>query len=166
MKTLIALLLISTSAYSQVQVPIKNATANDLLEKLAPAEDQPKTRSMGSRNIIPQPKSIDLVIQFDLDSARLKPDSMPLLSSLVEAMKNDRLAGIKFKVEGHTDAQGSEQHNLKLSQSRAESVIAYMSDQGIDKERLVGEGKGFSELLVPDKPKAAENRRVRITTQP
>ena len=91
---------------------------------------------------------------------------MPLLSSLVEAMKNDRLAGIKFKVEGHTDAQGSEQHNLKLSQSRAESVIAYMSDQGIDKERLVGEGKGFSELLVPDKPKAAENRRVRITTQP
>ena len=166
MKTLIALLLISTSAYSQVQVPIKNATANDLLEKLAPAEDQPKTRSMGSRNIIPQPKSIDLVIQFDLDSARLKPDSMPLLSSLVEAMKNDRLAGIKFKVEGHTDAQGSEQHNLNLSQSRAESVIAYMSDQGIDKERLVGEGKGFSELLVPDKPKAAENRRVRITTQP
>jgi OOP family OmpA-OmpF porin len=110
-KTLIALLLISTSAYSQVQAPIKNATANDLVEKLAPAEGQPKTRSLGNRNIVPQPKSIDLVIQFDLDSAKLKPDSMPLLSSLVEAMKNDRLAAIKFKVEGHTDAQGSEQHN-------------------------------------------------------
>jgi outer membrane protein OmpA-like peptidoglycan-associated protein len=166
MKTLIALLLISTSAYSQVQVPIKNATANDLVEKLAPAEDQPKTRSMGSRNIIPQPKSIDLIIQFDLDSARLKPDSMPLLSSLVEAMKNDRLAAIKFKIEGHTDAQGSEQHNLKLSQSRADSVMAYLTSKGVDKERLTGEGKGFSELLLPEKPKAAENRRVRITTQP
>ena len=166
MKTLIALLLISTSAYSQVQVPIKSATALDLVEKLAPAEDQPKTRSMGSRNIIPQPKSINLVIQFDLDSARLKPDSMPLLSSLVEAMKNDRLAAIKFKVEGHTDAQGSEQHNLKLSQSRADSVMAYLTSQGVDKERLTGEGKGFSELLLPEKPKAAENRRVRITTLP
>ena len=166
MKMLIALLLISTSAYSQVQVPIKNATANDLVEKLAPAEDQPKTRSMVSRNIIPQPKSIDLVIQFDLDSAKLKPDSMPLLSSLVEAMKNDRLAAIKFKVEGHTDAQGSEQHNLKLSQSRADSVMAYLTSQGVDKERLTGEGKGFSELLLPEKPKAAENRRVKITTQP
>ena len=166
MKTLIALLLISTSAYSQVQVPIKNATANDLVEKLAPAEDQPKTRSMGSRNIIPQPKSIDLIIQFDLDSARLKPDSMPLLSSLVEAMKNDRLAAIKFKIEGHTDAQGSEQHNLKLSQNRADSVMAYLTSKGVDKERLTGEGKGFSELLLPEKPKAAENRRVRITTQP
>jgi outer membrane protein OmpA-like peptidoglycan-associated protein len=121
---------------------------------------------LGSRNIIPQPKSIDLVIQFDLDSAKLKPDSMPLLSSLVEAMKNDRLAAIKFKVEGHTDAQGSEQHNLKLSQSRADSVMAYLTSQGVDKERLTREGKGFSDLLLPEKPKAAENRRVRITTQP
>ena len=166
MKTLLALLLLSTSAFSQVQVPIKNATANDLVEKLAPAEDQPKTRSMGNRNIIPQPKSIDLVIQFDLDSAKLKPDSKPLLSSLVEAMKSDRLTAIKFKVEGHTDAQGSEQHNLKLSQSRAESVMAYLTSQGVDKDRLIGEGKGFSDLLLPEKPKAAENRRVRITTQP
>jgi outer membrane protein OmpA-like peptidoglycan-associated protein len=166
MKILILLLLLSTSTFSQVQAPIKNATANDLVGKLAPAEDQPKTRSMGNRNIIPQPKSIDLVIQFDLDSAKLKPDSMPLLSSLVEAMKNDRLAAVKFKVEGHTDAQGSEQHNLKLSQSRADSVMAYLTSQGVDKERLTGEGKGFSDLLMPEKPKAAENRRVRITTQP
>lgn len=166
MKTLIALLLLSTSVFSQVPAPIKSATANDLVEKLAPAEDQPKTRSMGNRNIIPQPKSIDLVIQFDLDSAKLKPDSKPLLGSLVEAMKSDRLAAIKFKIEGHTDAQGSEQHNLKLSQSRADSVMAYLASQGVDKERLIGEGKGFSDLLLPEKPKAAENRRVRITTQP
>ena len=72
----------------------------------------------------------------------------------------------KLGVEGHTDAQGSEQHNLKLSQSRAESVMAYLTSQGVDKERLTGEGKGFSDLLLPEKPKAAENRRVRITTQP
>ena len=167
MKSLIALLLISTNAFSQIPAPIKKATANDLVEKLAPAiDDQPKTRSLGSRNIIPQPKSIDLVIQFDLDSAKLKEPSKPLLDSLVEAMKNDRLATIKFKIEGHTDAQGSEQHNLKLSQSRADSVMAYLTSQGVDKERLIGEGKGFSDLLLPEKPKAAENRRVRITTQP
>ena len=164
MNLFLSLILMSTSAFSQP--PLKSTSAAELVERLAPAEDQPKTRSLGNRNIVPQPKSIDLVIQFDLDSAKLKPDSMPLLSSLVEAMKNDRLAAIKFKVEGHTDAQGSEQHNLKLSQSRAESVMAYLTSQGVDKERLSGEGKGFSELLLPEKPKAAENRRVRITTQP
>jgi outer membrane protein OmpA-like peptidoglycan-associated protein len=166
MKTLIALLLISTSAYSQMQTPLKNATAIDLVEKLAPADEQPKTRSLGNRNIVVQPKSVDLVIQFDLASAKLKSDSLPLLTSLVQAMQNDRLATISFRVEGHTDAQGSEQYNLKLSQSRAESVITYLTSQGVDKARLTGEGKGFSELLIPEKPKAAENRRVRITTQP
>ena len=161
MKRLLPLLLISTA---MGQTPIQNATVNDLVERLAPAEEQSKTRSL--RNIQPKPKSIDLVIQFDLDSAKLKEPSKPLLDNLAAAMKSDRLMSIKFKIEGHTDAQGSQEHNLKLSQSRAESVIAYMSDQGIDKERLLGEGKGFSELLLPDKPKAAENRRVRITTQP
>ena len=166
MKSLIYGLLLTTPLLCLAQSPIKNATANDLVEKLAPSEDQPKTRSLGNRNIIPQPKSIDLVIQFELDSAKLKADAKPLLNSLVDAMKNDRLASVRFKVEGHTDALGTEQHNLKLSQNRADKVIAYLTSQGVDKDRLAGEGKGYSELLLPEKPKAAENRRVRITTQP
>jgi OOP family OmpA-OmpF porin len=166
MKKLLALLLISTASYSQVALPIKSATVNDLVEKLAPTEDQPKTRSFAPRNIVPQAKSIDLVIQFDLDSAKLKESGRPLLDNLVAAMQNDRLMNIKFKIEGHTDAQGSENYNLKLSQSRADSVINYLASKGIEKERLAGEGKGFSELLLPEKPKAAENRRVRISTQP
>lgn len=164
MKVLLALLLISTTAFSQT--PLKSTSTAELIEKLAPAEDQPKTRSLGNRNIVVKPKSVDLVIQFDLDSAVLKKDSRPLLDDLVSAMKNDRLANVKFKIEGHTDAQGSEQHNMKLSQGRADSVISYLTSKGIESDRLTGEGKGFSELLVPEKPKAAENRRVRITTQP
>jgi outer membrane protein OmpA-like peptidoglycan-associated protein len=164
MKVLLALLLISTTAFSQT--PLKSTSAAELVEKLAPAEDQPKTRSLGNRNIVVKPKSVDLVIHFDLDSAVLKKDNRPLLDDLVSAMKNDRLANVKFKIEGHTDAQGSEQHNMKLSQGRADSVISYLISNGIENDRLTGEGKGFSELLVPEKPKAAENRRVRITTQP
>ena len=164
MKLLLTLLLVSTTAFSQT--PIKTTTASDLVEKLAPAEDQPKTRGIGNRNLVVKPKSVDLVIQFDLDSAKLKNESRPLLDELVEAMKNERLLTIKFKVEGHTDEQGSEQHNMKLSQNRADSVISYLTSKGVESGRLTGEGKGFSELLLPEKPKAAENRRVRITTQP
>jgi hypothetical protein len=166
MKLFFSLLLISTAAYSQTIPPLKSASVNDLVEKLAPLNEQPRTRSLGSRNLAPAPKSIDLVIQFDLDSAKLKEPSKPLLNNLAEAMKNDRLAGVRFKVEGHTDAQGTEQHNQKLSLSRAETVLSYLSAQGVEQARLSGEGKGFSELLIPEKPKAAENRRVRITTQP
>jgi len=39
-----------------------------------------------------------------------------------------------------------------------------MASQGIDRDRVEAVGKGFSELLYPDKPHAIENRRVRITT--
>ena len=164
MKILLALLFVSTAAVSQT--PIKSSTAAELIEKLAPAEEQPKTRSLGNRNIVVKPKSVDLVIQFDLDSAVVKSESRPLLDDLVSAMKNERLANVKFRVEGHTDAQGSVQHNLKLSQGRADSVIVYLTSKGVESDRLTGEGKGLSELLVPEKPKAAENRRVRITAQP
>ena len=166
MKLLLALLWISTAAHSQVAAPIKSATPNELVELFISAEDQPITRSFDGRNLRVERKSADLIIQFDLDSAKLKEPSKPLLDNLAEAMKNDRLAAVKFKVEGHTDALGTEQYNLKLSQSRAESVLAYLTAKGVDKDRLTGEGKGFSELLTPDNPKASENRRVRIIAQP
>jgi outer membrane protein OmpA-like peptidoglycan-associated protein len=166
MKLLLALLWISTAAHSQVAAPIKSATPNELVELFISAEDQPITRSFDGRNLRVERKSADLIIQFDLDSAKLKEPSKPLLDNLAEAMKNDRLAAVKFKVEGHTDALGSEQYNLKLSQSRAESVLAYLTAKGVHKDRLTGEGKGFSELLTPDNPKAADNRRVRIIAQP
>jgi outer membrane protein OmpA-like peptidoglycan-associated protein len=132
-KLLVALLLCATSAMSQTDgQPLKAATVDQLLNKLAPVQ-----------------RSVDLVINFDLDSAKIKEPSKPLLDNLAAAMQSDRLMNIKFKVEGHTDAQGTSDHNLKLSLSRADSVIAYMATKGIEKERLVGEGKGFSELLVP-----------------
>ena len=166
MKTLIALILASTAAYGQVTAPTQKSMVDVLVEKLAPADEQPKTRGMGNRNIVVKPKSVDLVIHFDLDSAKLKSESRPLLDDLISAMKNERLANIKFKVEGHTDKQGSEEHNMKLSQNRADSVISYLTSKGVESDRLTGEGKGFSELLLPKKPEAAENRRVRITTQP
>jgi outer membrane protein OmpA-like peptidoglycan-associated protein len=164
MKLLLVLLLASTAAIGQT--PIRTTTASELIEKLAPAEEQPKTRSLANRNIVVKPKSVDLVVQFDLDSAVLKSESRPLLDDLVAAMKNERLATLNFKIEGHTDAQGSEQHNIKLSQNRADSVISYLTSKGVESNRLKGEGKGFTQLLLPEKPKAAENRRVRITTQP
>lgn len=166
MKLFMALLFVSTAALGQAAPPLKSATVNDLVEKLSPPNQQAMTRSIGARNLEVAPKSIDLVIQFDLDSAKLKEPSKPLLNNLAAAMKSERLASLRFKVEGHTDAQGSEEYNLKLSLERAQSVLAYLKEQGIAKERLTEEGKGFSELLIPEKPKAPENRRVRITTQP
>jgi outer membrane protein OmpA-like peptidoglycan-associated protein len=158
----LALLLISALSFVVQAQPVKSATSEELIEKLA--VPFANTRSLTARNLEPQPRSLDLVIQFEFDSAKLKSESKPLLDNLSTALKSDRLKSIQFKVEGHTDAKGTEAYNQALSLKRANAVVDYMTQQGIEADRLKAEGKGFAELLVPEKPLAMENRRVRIST--
>jgi outer membrane protein OmpA-like peptidoglycan-associated protein len=108
---------------------------------------------------------MDFVIQFEFNSFRIKDDSMPALNDIAEAIKSPRLSDQTFNVEGHTDAVGSAASNLELSTKRAAAVFNYLVQRGVDKSKLNFEGKGLSELLVPDRPTAEENRRVRITSK-
>lgn len=162
MNSFILLLIQITAVFLPVFAqPLSNASVEQIVEQLALPE-QPRTRNL--RNLKPEARSIDLVIQFDYNSSDLQENSKPLLDNLIAAMKTDRLKNLRFNVEGHTDAKGSKSYNQNLSFRRADSVVNYMAGMGIEKERLVGLGKGFSELLYPEKPHAMENRRVRITT--
>ncbi len=135
-------------------------SAEQMIEKLTPA---PRTRSLRNLTVeaVPPP-SLSLMIQFDFDSARVKPESREALVNLSQAMKSEKLAAAKFAVEGHTDARGRADYNLKLSQQRADAVRAFLKAEGVDDARLVATGKGSSEPANKDDPMAAENRRVRI----
>ncbi len=156
----LALVLMGISASAQL---VQQATKEDLIEKLTPPAP-PTTRSL--RNLVPKPVNVDLSINFDFDSARLQATSKPLLDNLAQAMNSERLSQLKFKVEGHTDAKGKNEYNQELSARRAAAVQAYLVGQNVPAERLQAEGKGASELLLPDKPMASENRRVRISLLP
>jgi outer membrane protein OmpA-like peptidoglycan-associated protein len=149
----LAALFIST-AFAQL---VQQASTEDLIEKLTPPK--PATRSL--RNITVKPVTLDLSINFD--SANLQSSSKPLLDNLANAMKSERLQSTAFKIEGHTDAKGKAEYNRELSERRAIAVQKYLLTLGVGPERLQAEGKGFSELLLPDSPLASENRRVRIT---
>jgi outer membrane protein OmpA-like peptidoglycan-associated protein len=149
-----------TPATTPVQAPSANASVQDIVDRLAPPSG-PLTRSL-SRNIVPQRRQIDLVVNFDFDSARLQPQSLPQLQRLAEAMQTERLAAQRFRVEGHTDAKGAVRYNEELSSRRARSVVDFLRAQGVSPERLQPEGRGASELLDKDQPLAPENRRVRI----
>ena len=153
----LTMLVSLTSASAQL---VQQASTEDLIDKLTPPA--PKTRSLG-RNIAPKPVTIDLSINFDFDSANLQASSKPLLDNLAAAMNSERLASLKFRVEGHTDAKGKAEYNQELSARRALAVQNYLISQNVANDRLQAEGKGFSELLLPEKPLASENRRVRIT---
>lgn len=81
-------------------------------------------------------------IYFDFDKATIKPESKPVLDSVVTYM-ND-YPNIKVKVESHADARGSDKYNMDLSKRRAASTVKYLVENGIDKSRLTSEGYGES----------------------
>jgi outer membrane protein OmpA-like peptidoglycan-associated protein len=113
----------------------------------------------------PAPGRANLLITFGTNSSVLTGDSLGALDTVAKALQSDALAGLTFRVEGHADARGDDDSNRKLSQQRAESVVAYLvSKHGVLPERLTPQGKGAAEPLNRERVDAPENRRVTIVT--
>ena len=106
--------------------------------------------------------SLSLSIQFDFDSARIRPESLLALGNLATALGSAALLPSRFVIEGHTDAKGNPDYNRKLSDQRAAAVRDLLLAKGIAATRLQSVGKGSSDLANPAAPQAAENRRVKI----
>jgi OOP family OmpA-OmpF porin len=110
--------------------------------------------------------SAGVMVTFDTDSTVLTSSARSALDVVARALNSDRLSGLSFSVEGHADPRGGADHNLSLSQARADAVVEYLSTtHNIDRARLrsVGRGDGFP--VKPDDPAARENRRVTFVTQ-
>ena len=110
------------------------------------------------------PPSLSLAIQFELNSARVRPESGPVLGNLVAAMTSSDLKGHRFVIEGHTDARGNPATNRQLSQQRADEVRLYLVALGVHPSRLRAVGKGSTDLANARDPLSADNRRVRVVT--
>ena len=139
----------------------------ELVNALRPMQ-QVKTRGLRPANqpaVAPHRPAVDLEVRFEFDSYRLTPMAQAVLDNLATALTSD-LAPYQFVLEGHTDAVGSDQYNLELSQRRAEAVQDYLRElYNIQPARLSAIGKGESELLLPEQPRAAPNRRVRVVNR-
>ena len=106
---------------------------------------------------------INVEIEFDLNSAMIKPASYRTLGSIADAMHNPNLLGYKFLVVGNTDTTGTREINLKLSQERADAVMqALATTFRVDPRRLQAVGLGEENLQDAKNPHAAINRRVQI----
>jgi OmpA-OmpF porin, OOP family len=99
-------------------------------------------------------------INFDYNKATIKPESMGTINMIVGVLKDN--PEIKFEVGGHTDSDGADAYNLKLSQQRAEAVREQLIKMGVDASRLTakgyGETKPIADNTTPDGK--ANNRRV------
>ena len=99
-------------------------------------------------------------VNFDTNKATIKPESEPILNNAVKVLNEN--PSVHVRVEGHTDSRGTDAYNLKLSQRRAESVVAYLTAKGIDGNRLSPIGYGESAPVAPNdsKENMYKNRRV------
>ncbi len=109
--------------------------------------------------------AVDLHVNFLSGSADLTPAAAKVLDQLGSALKDSRLAGNKFRIEGHTDTVGTPESNKALSEKRAAAVSEYLVTKfGIDRAILTTIGMGQDGLLVatPAQTPEARNRRVTV----
>lgn len=128
---------------------------------------RPAAAMAGTAAAAAQPARASILVTFITNSADLTGSAKSALDVLAAAMKSEKLAAVKFTIEGHADPRGTEELNMKLSQARAESVRSYLTGtHGLAGERVNAVGKGSSALMKPTEPAAPENRRVTIVAQP
>ncbi|MEI6667476.1 MAG: OmpA family protein [Acidobacteriota bacterium] len=105
---------------------------------------------------------IALYINFETGKATINPDSAKTLDAAASALKAS--AGLRVEVGGHTDNVGTAEANLKLSQDRAQAVMAALVERGITRDRLTAKGYGQTSPVSDNRTEEgrAKNRRVEL----
>ncbi|MCQ2106929.1 MAG: OmpA family protein [Fibrobacter sp.] len=104
-------------------------------------------------------------ILFDVNKATLKADLKTSLAKVAGILSVYQQFNVS--IEGNTDNTGSEDHNMKLSQQRADNVMNFLVEQGIDAGRLTAKGLGMSMPIADNSTKEGrqKNRRVDLVIQ-
>lgn len=98
---------------------------------------------------------------FDYNKATLRPESESELARVVKIMKLNPT--LKIQIAGHTDSDGNDDYNLKLSENRSKSVVDYLVTKGIAISRLTNKGFGETVPIAPnDTP---ENKQLNRRTE-
>jgi OmpA-OmpF porin, OOP family len=95
-------------------------------------------------------------VNFEVNSSRLTANAKVILNQVADSLA--ATSGMRVEIGGHTDAQGSDSFNQKLSDRRAQAVKDYLVSRGIDAGRL--ESKGYGEVQPVDSNETAEGREL------
>lgn len=157
-------ILSSLAGAAQNNITIDVARMRQMAEQAArdPARANPLNRPpvFAQLNNLAQ---LTIAVEFDLNSARIKPKSYRAIGLMADALWHPVLYGYCFLVVGHTDVTGRRLYNLKLSERRAQSVQKALANPfGIPHQRVEEIGLGEEQLLDPRHPKSGVNRRVQL----
>ena len=99
-------------------------------------------------------------IEFDKNKATIRPTSFKLLDAAVKVLTD--YPDLRVLITGHTDSDGTAEHNKKLSGDRADSVKQYMVNKGVSEDRIETRGAGEDEPIADNKTKAGKQQNRRI----
>lgn len=104
--------------------------------------NEPAVVRQGKRIVIKaEPK-----VHFDYDLWYIRLKSKETLDNIVRILKDN--PGIQLEIGTHTDIRGNNKYNLDLSQKRSNSVLEYLTSEGISKKRLSAKGYGESKTII------------------
>lgn len=164
MKTLLVLLAFVCSALADEPRPHPFLDSRKMIQKLGREWEPPPP---GARGIdVEPPPSVTMTVLFKYDSTEISDrESMQQLVEAAKAFNSFELRGFKFIVEGHTDGDGEEAYNQKLSERRAAAVVKLLTERhGVPPTMLTPQGKGKTEPVADNTsdPGKQKNRRVVI----
>ena len=99
-------------------------------------------------------------VEFDVDKATLRPVSFTILDEVAAGLKD--WPEFRVEIQGHTDSDGTNQHNQGLSNRRAESVRAYLVSKGLSASRFEAKGYGEESPIATNKTKEGKQRNRRV----
>ena len=109
------------------------------------------------------PISLELKgVNFKVDSAELTPNAMAILDGVAVSLMNYPEKD-EIEVRGHTSSEGSDAHNMKLSQRRSQSVVDYLAMKGVS-NRMTARGFGENQPIADNSTEfgRSQNRRVEL----
>jgi len=128
-----------------------------------PPEPEPEPEPPKPRKVVVKGDRIEITekIQFEYNKSEIKEESHELLNDIVAVLEENEQID-EVSIEGHTDSDGKDKYNKKLSQSRADSVKTYLTEHGIAETRLVTKGWGEEKPIEDNKTDEGKeaNRRV------
>ena len=161
------LLLLGLLGYFLTRHKGTETTAAAMTDSIKPDASQPQPASAFTAQKITEELTskgqitfYENAIHFETGKATILPDSAAVLGEVASVAKGH--PDWKMRVEGHTDNVGAPDANLTLSQERANAVIAYLADHGVDRSKLDGKGFGEKKPVAENSSDTgkAQNRRV------